>query len=306
MASAQKPLFRPEALQPKLRSFHLPPRVQAARKKLAIWAAKFDTDKLDRLKETELLPGFLAQIFGELLGYTGPVTEGETYSMKLEANIQVDSNRADATFGTFGGAKDRLALVLEGKGPLDPLDKPFKSRSESAVRQCLSYARNLGLDWYVVTNMRETRIYSKQADERTYESFRIDQLAHKEEELKRFVYLLGVERVIGESGANHLDSLYAESKKIGRELTDKLTLLGISFTIGSMARPKKEERLLLTIPLRIMLTAEQRELIERAASASGSDMTAWARPILLTAARRDLGTAKSVKERAPDGGETPT
>jgi|GEM_PF-297385 len=221
MSTAPKPLFRPEALKPKLRSFHLPPRVLAARQKLATWAAKFDTDKLDRLKETELLPGFLAQIFGDLLGYTGPVTDGPTYSMKLEANIQVDSNRADATFGTFGGAKEALSLVLEGKGPLDPLDKPFKSRSESAVRQCLSYARNLGLDWYVVTNMRETRIYSKQADERTFESFRIDQLAHKDDELKRFVYLLGVERIIGESGANHLDSLYAESKKIGRELTDK-------------------------------------------------------------------------------------
>lgn len=61
-----------------------------------------------------------------------------------------------------------------------------------------------------------------------------------------------------------------------------------------MARPNKEERLLLTIPLRIMLTAEQRELIESAASASGSDMTAWARPILLAAARRELGKVKGV------------
>ena len=70
---------------------------------------------------------------------------------------------------------------------------------------------------------------------------------------------------------------------------------GFSFTIGSMARPKKEERLLLTIPLRIMLTAEQRELIERAASASGSDMTAWARPILLAAAKRELAKASGVR-----------
>jgi len=64
-----------------------------------------------------------------------------------------------------------------------------------------------------------------------------------------------------------------------------LTFLVISFTIKTtMARPKKDERLLMNIPLRIMLTAEQRALIERAAATEGMDMTAWARPILIQAA----------------------
>lgn len=53
-----------------------------------------------------------------------------------------------------------------------------------------------------------------------------------------------------------------------------------------MARPKKDERLLMTIPLRIMLTADQRAIIEQAAKSEGLDMTAWARPILLEAAAR--------------------
>jgi len=52
-----------------------------------------------------------------------------------------------------------------------------------------------------------------------------------------------------------------------------------------MARPKKDARLLKNIPLRIMLTADQRELIERAATTDGMDMTAWARPILIQAAK---------------------
>lgn len=160
MPADHKLLFRPEVLKPKAGFFQLPNFAKVARPKLAIWAAKFATNKLDKLKETELLPSFLAEVFGELLGYTGPASAGDTYTMKLEAIIEVDSNRADATFGTFGPAAPKYALVLEGKGPLDPLDRPFKSRSESAVRQCLSYARNLGLDWYVVTNMRETRLYS--------------------------------------------------------------------------------------------------------------------------------------------------
>ena len=50
-------------------------------------------------------------------------------------------------------------------------------------------------------------------------------------------------------------------------------------------RPPKDKFLLMNIPLRIMLTADQKELIEAAAKAEGLDMTAWARPILLQAAK---------------------
>jgi hypothetical protein len=59
-----------------------------------------------------------------------------------------------------------------------------------------------------------------------------------------------------------------------------------------MARPKKDADLLMSIPLRIMLTAGQRELIEAAAKSVGADMTAWARPILLDAARQELSRVK--------------
>ncbi len=54
-------------------------------------------------------------------------------------------------------------------------------------------------------------------------------------------------------------------------------------------RPPKDKRLLMNIPLRVMLTAEQRELIEQAAQSDGLDMTAWARPILIRAAKDRLG-----------------
>jgi uncharacterized protein (DUF1778 family) len=56
-----------------------------------------------------------------------------------------------------------------------------------------------------------------------------------------------------------------------------------------MGRPKKDKSLLMAFPLRIMLTADQKELISQAAEADGMDMTAWARPILLQAARERIG-----------------
>jgi hypothetical protein len=62
-------------------------------------------------------------------------------------------------------------------------------------------------------------------------------------------------------------------------------------------RPPKDKRLLMNIPLRIMLSGEQREVIERAALIEGLDMTAWARPILLEAARRRLAKTKGASKR---------
>jgi uncharacterized protein (DUF1778 family) len=64
-----------------------------------------------------------------------------------------------------------------------------------------------------------------------------------------------------------------------------------------MGRPKKEKSLLMNRPLRIMLTADQDELIRRAAESQGIDMTAWARPILLDAARDAVEQPTGKKRR---------
>jgi hypothetical protein len=55
-----------------------------------------------------------------------------------------------------------------------------------------------------------------------------------------------------------------------------------------MARPPKNPDLRMDKDLRIPVTAEQRETVNRAAQAAGQDMAAWARSLLLTAARRQL------------------
>jgi len=65
--------------------------------------------------------------------------------------------------------------------------------------------------------------------------------------------------------------------------------------MAKTGRPPKDKRLLMNIPLRIMLTAEQRDLIEEAAKNVGADMTAWARPILIREAKRSV--TKASEER---------
>jgi hypothetical protein len=74
-----------------------------------------------------------------------------------------------------------------------------------------------------------------------------------------------------------------------------LTFSGFILPYKVMGRPPKDDALKMTIPLRIMLTADQKNLIGEAARLEGVDMTAWARPILLQAARQRVGPAAPPK-----------
>ncbi len=214
-----KPLFRPEALRLRLAAFHLPAAAIAARPKLAHWAKLLGSKQADSMKETELLPDFLTDVFGNLLGYTGPASGADVYTLKRESLVQVDGKYADAGLGRFGAGGSAFVAVVEGKGPRDPLDRPFAGRKLSAVQQGALYALQLRIDWYLVTNLRETRLYHKGHDTSTFETFDTAKLATDDAEFRRFVALLGAERVVGTAGANHLDELLTDSRKIGRDLT---------------------------------------------------------------------------------------
>jgi hypothetical protein len=80
--------------------------------------------------------------------------------------------------GDFRLAGDSKVMVaVEGKGPKDPLDRPFAGRPMSAIDQAYRYAINLPCDWIVVTSIRQTRLYYKGSDQQTYEAFDTVQLA---------------------------------------------------------------------------------------------------------------------------------
>jgi hypothetical protein len=53
--------------------------------------------------------------------------------------VEVDGKFADAVLGTFGDGADKFVVALEGKGPKDPLDRPYGGRHMSAVDQGYRY-----------------------------------------------------------------------------------------------------------------------------------------------------------------------
>lgn len=215
-----KPLFRPDVLRPHLSAFQPPAHVEAVRPKLRHWAALMASRRADAFKEQEILPDFLTDFFCELLGYTRPADGGQRYTISRERHVEVDGKFADAVLGDFNG-HSRPVVAVEGKGPKDPLDRPFAGRRMSAVDQAYRYAINLPCDWIVVTSVRQTRLYHKGSDQHTYERFDTEELADSENLLRRFVFLLGAERVVPADGRCHFYDLLSESEKVGRQLTKR-------------------------------------------------------------------------------------
>ncbi len=123
---------------------------------------------------------------------------GGYYTLSRERHVEVDGKVADAVLGRFQKDKEQFVAVLEGKGARDPLDRPFAGRRMSAVDQAYRYAINLPCDWIIVTSMRETRLYHKGSPQNAYECFETTRLASEPALLKRFVFLLGAERVVPE------------------------------------------------------------------------------------------------------------
>ena len=225
MAVESKPLFHPEVMRQQVRSFPLPERVAAWQPKLQHWASLISSGRADEFKETALLPDYLTDIFCGLLGYTGPAGPADTFTFSRERHVEVEGEFADAVLGRFQKDKEQFMVVLEGKGTRNPLDRPFAGRRMSAVDQAYRYAINLPCDWIIVTSMRETRLYYKGAQQNAYERFDTVRLAADEALLKRFVFLLGAERVVPAHRECHLYELLRASETVGRELTNQFYAL---------------------------------------------------------------------------------
>jgi hypothetical protein len=216
-----KPIFRPDVLRLPLMGFKVPEQVTQKREKLTKWAAIISTGSIDAHKEQEILGDFINDIFCELLGYTRAVDNPKRYTISREKHVQADGKIADAVLGVFVPEGKRYIAALEGKGPKDPLDRPFAGRKVSAVDQAFDYAINLRCNWIIVTNIRQTRLYYKGTDKQTFERFDTEALANDDKQLCKFMFLLHANRMAPLHGPPHLDTLLQESEKIGRDLTNE-------------------------------------------------------------------------------------
>jgi hypothetical protein len=217
-------------------AFQLPAHVPGCRPKLTHWADLISSGRADSFKEQEILPDFLTDFFCGLLAYTRPADGGDRYTISRERLVEVNGKFADAVLGDFRDGKTQFTVALEGKGPKDPLDRPFAGRRVSAVDQGYHYAINLPCDWIIVTSIRQTRLYFKGADQYTYERFDTEKLATDDNLLKKFIFLLAAERVVPLVGRCHLYGLQAASDKAGHELTKQFYIQYANMRQDAFAR----------------------------------------------------------------------
>jgi hypothetical protein len=64
-----------------------------------------------------------------------------------------------------------------------------------------------------------------------------------------------------------------------------------------MARPKKDPAMRMNTDLRIPMTSDQKSLITEATKDESEGMAAWARTVLLAAARRKMGKNEDGKHK---------
>lgn len=67
--------------------------------------------------------------------------------------------------------------------------------------------------------------------------------------------------------------------------------------MAKRGRPPKNKDLLMDSHLHILLTGEQKSLIEEAARIAQSDVASWARPIIVEAARTLIAESEAMKKR---------
>jgi len=231
------PLFQTKVLQSELRAFAFPEDLEQRHKVLLPWLKALRSGTLDEVKEVSLHGDFLHDIFQKVLGYRSVVAgEGQTWEVHAEQTISDGGGSADGALGIFTavsekkGSSPRLSgqilAPIELKGAADDLDRPSPGRRESAVEQGWRYANHArDCRWVLVSNYREIRLYHTRRTPALAEVFMLEELAEKEDQFKKFYFLLSRDRFLPAretpSSQSKTDQLLTQSEQADEDLTSE-------------------------------------------------------------------------------------
>ena len=133
--------------------------------------------RLAKLNETQMQGDFLAQVFGDALGYAGPLDGKEVWHR--EQHHQIAGETPDAILGFFRQTEAHKPLaVIELKGPKVHLDRD-RSNGRTAVAQCWDYLVNTPPEcrWGIVSNIVSFRLYERASTKRATSTSRCNRCA---------------------------------------------------------------------------------------------------------------------------------
>ncbi len=139
------------------------------------WAELEQSGKLLKMKEQNLKPSFLSEIFGQALHFAA--FSGGAAEWNLQPEAQVNGGAADAVLGVFAGDKaESPRAVVELKGPEVHLDRPAGG-GRTPVQQLWDYLNALpGCPWGILSNYVSFRLYHRDRTTRAFEHFTLEEL----------------------------------------------------------------------------------------------------------------------------------
>jgi type I restriction-modification system DNA methylase subunit len=139
------------------------------------WADMETSGRLQRRKETSLRGEFLAEVFGDALGYT--LFSENLQQWQMEPEFAVNGGTADAAIGFFSSeGSDPPRALMEIKGPLVNLDRD-RSAGRTPVQQCWDYLNAVpACPWGIVSNVVSFRLYHRNHTPRDSEWFTLQEL----------------------------------------------------------------------------------------------------------------------------------
>ena len=183
---------------------------------LADWAALIASGRIETLSEVQLHGDFKARIVEGVLGYTSASTQG-TWTVQSEQGI--GRGAVDLALGHFSDTETRILAPFELKGARTrDLDAIMPGRNKSPVQQAWEYAIGAqGVQWVLVSNYVELRLYAFGEGSQEYERFELRRLTEPAE-YARFMLFLSAETLLSGRTRDLLD----ESRREDKDVTDRL------------------------------------------------------------------------------------
>ncbi len=209
------PLFNKNILNQRIASYTFPKGKEAEEigKLINQWQKALKDSDLSKTKEKSIQGKFLNVFFEQILGYTDKTRGEEEWSLIAEPKTEVDTQTADGALGFFTTEKKETKAVIELKDAKTPLDKKQTGREKgyTPIEQGYLYATKFDrCEWIIVSNFREIRFYSKARSEQFFEKFDILEL-HKEENFRKFYYLLNKDNLIRKDAKSPVEDLVEKS-----------------------------------------------------------------------------------------------
>jgi len=226
MPSQHVLLFHHRSLMNLLQGFSFPPDLKRRHALMLPWIEQLRYGRLDKEKEMSLHGEFLVRVFGDVLGYKGfSQADSDGYELKAEKTVGPKGKSCDGAIGFFGrSGKAHVIAPIELKGAKQGLDQP-QGRRFTPVEQAWDYANQSPREsrWIIVSNYRETRLYSSTRGASFYEAAFLEKLSELDE-FKRFYLMFSRESLLptAPGSSSIIDELLVASANAEAEITDAL------------------------------------------------------------------------------------